>query len=438
MNDFIFTSEDKIVVPSDRQRRTFDLDAMKRLRKSIEDNRLISPLLVETDGSDGFILVAGERRLRAIREILKEIPDFAFTGNTLTAGLVPVMYREGLDPTMRYALELEENIQREDLPFLERAMAIAKLHELRNGPTAPGQTIAETATELKAAKSTVSDALLIAQHATNPEVQKAGSAKEAVKVIQKAAESAHRAELAKKFDLTKTPHMLIKGDSRIELPKLPSGTFDVLSIDPPYGIGADSFGDQAGVGHDYADDIKAFNEMLLWLPDELHRLAKKDAFLYCFCAFERFEELSLAFGLAGWRIWARPLIWNKMKSGMLPVPDRGPRYTYECILYAYKGERKVVKQGMPDVLDYPSVKRLKHGAQKPAALIADLLGRVGLPGDRVLDAFVGSGSVFPACNSLRLVATGIEKEDEAYNLAVSRLNETVKDEPIDRAPDLQI
>lgn len=438
MNDYMFVHPDDITVPTGRQRQTFDPDSMRRLIASIKEFGVLQPPIVEEVPGGKFTLIAGERRLRAMREILKEKPDASFSPNQMAAGLIPAMFRSQLDSTTRFAMELEENIQREDLPFLEKAMAIARLHELRNGSQPGGQTIAETAIEIKAAKSTVSEAILIAQHAANPEVQKASTAKEAVRVIQKQAESAHRAELAKKFDLTKTPHMLIKGDSRIELPKLAAGSFDVLSIDPPYGIGADSFGDQAGTGHAYADDEKAFKEMLTWLPDELFRAAKKDAFLYCFCAFENFDALSLAFGLAGWNVWKRPFIWNKMKSGMLPVPDKGPRYTYECILYAWKGERKVVKQGMPDVLDYPPVKRLKHGAQKPAALIADLLSRVALPGDRILDAFVGSGSVFPACNSLRLVATGIEREDEAYNLALTRLAETVKDEPIDRAPDLQL
>lgn len=438
MQDFMFVHPDDILVKNDRQRQTFDADALKRLATSIREHGLIQPPVVEELPEGNFQLIAGERRIRAMREILEGTPDFSFSPNQMAAGLIPVMLRTKLDDVMRFALELEENIQREDLPFLEKAVAIAKLHELRNISLPGGQTIAETATEIKAAKSTVSDALLIAKHANVPEVREAKTAKEAVKVIEKKAAEVHRAELAKKFDLTKTPHTLIRGDSKEELSKLPEGSIDHIWCDPPYGIGADSFGDQASTGHAYEDSLKAFHEMLNWLPEQLFRIAKKDAFAYICCAFERFDELSLAFGLAGWRVWARPIIWNKMKSGMLPVPDKGPRYTYECILYAWKGDRKVVKQGMPDVLDYPVVKRLEHGAEKPAALVADLLGRVALPGDKVLDAFLGSAPSVLACNTLRLTLTGIELSEASYNLAISRLSQAVKDEPIDRAPDIQL
>jgi DNA modification methylase len=107
---------------------------------------------------------------------------------------------------------------------------------------------------------------------------------------------------------------------------------------------------------------------------------------------------------------------------MLPQPDRGPRYSYECILYATKGEAKVVKQGASDVLSYTGIKKLLHAAQKPAALYCDLLSRVCKPGDTVLDPFAGSGTIFVAGNTLSLSVCGIEQEEDAFNLALSRIS----------------
>jgi site-specific DNA-methyltransferase (adenine-specific) len=105
---------------------------------------------------------------------------------------------------------------------------------------------------------------------------------------------------------------------------------------------------------------------------------------------------------------------------MLPRPEHGPRRTYECILFASKGDRKILKVAN-DVLAYPNVAEKDHGAQKPVELFADLLSRSCYPGEQVLDPFMGSGTIFPAASKERLIATGCEINQEYYNLAVTRL-----------------
>jgi DNA modification methylase len=68
----------------------------------------------------------------------------------------------------------------------------------------------------------------------------------------------------------------------------------------------------------------------------------------------------------------------------------------------------------------PPVKKLLHGAQKPAALYCELLSRSANPGDTVLDCFAGTGPILVAANRMQLTATYIEIDETAYNIALGR------------------
>jgi len=65
--------------------------------------------------------------------------------------------------------------------------------------------------------------------------------------------------------------------------------------------------------------------------------------------------------------------------------------------------------------------QLQHGAQKPVALYEDLLKRSVRPGDRVLDTFAGTGTIFAAAHAFKCLATGVEKSDTYYGVCVKRL-----------------
>ena len=92
-------------------RRQFDLDELKELSDSIAQQGVIQPLVVRPD-SNGYELIAGERRLRAARQ----------------AGLkqVPVVVR---DVSERQLLQMSiiENIQRQNLNPMEEADAYHRL-----------------------------------------------------------------------------------------------------------------------------------------------------------------------------------------------------------------------------------------------------------------------------------------------------------------------
>lgn len=94
------------IVPNPFQpRKIFNHDSLQELAASIQEYGIIQPLIVRVI-ANGFELVAGERRLRASK----------------LAGLqqVPVIVKEFTDKEMA-ELAMIENLQREDLHFLEEA-----------------------------------------------------------------------------------------------------------------------------------------------------------------------------------------------------------------------------------------------------------------------------------------------------------------------------
>ena len=94
-------------------RRYFDGEALLALSESIKNFGILQPLSVTYDRETGrYVLVAGERRLRAAR--------------LLGMDRVPAVIIEA-DPKKSEELAIIENIQREDLNIFEEARAIASL-----------------------------------------------------------------------------------------------------------------------------------------------------------------------------------------------------------------------------------------------------------------------------------------------------------------------
>jgi DNA modification methylase len=418
----------QITISPDRQRKVFNPDSLGKLAESIVSKGLMHPIILR-DGED--VLVAGERRLRAIELTYTMGQTFKHNGQDIPKGHVPYTRLHDLPEDLIYEAELEENIRRENLSPQEEMQAIANLHLLRSKQN-PEQTLEATANEIwneseNASGHTVDvrDALLVAEHINDPAVAKAKTKKEAAKAVHKKLQRDHAAKLASQFDKLseiETPHVHVQGDAIETLHKMPSGIVDVLCTDPPYGIGAHQFGDMADNEHKYDDSYDTWVPLMQNLAEQSFRVCKSKAHAYVFCDISRFFELSLHFATAGWDVWSRPLIWSKA-NGMLAHPKHGPRYTYEVILYANKGQKEVQTVGAPDVINVSLAQNVRHAAEKPVALISNLLSRSALPGDHVLDPFMGSGTIFPAANRLKLRATGIEKDETSYGFAIQRLEE---------------
>lgn len=107
-------SLDAIRPNPDQPRVEFDQEALDALTSSIAEVGLLQPIVVRPDG-DGYILVAGERRLRASKQ----------TG----MARIPAVIRGESESRSNVTEALIENLQREDLSVLEEAAAYTQLVE---------------------------------------------------------------------------------------------------------------------------------------------------------------------------------------------------------------------------------------------------------------------------------------------------------------------
>lgn len=428
---------DEIIISANRQRKEFTPESLLELAGSITQNGLLHPVVVRREG-DRIVLVAGERRIRALHYVW-QFGDVVRCGEySFKEGEVPAVYLGELDALAAEEAELEENIQRQDLSWQERAAATSRLTALKNklaqrdGVSPP--TIAELTEEVRGSRSGSAQEetrkeLIVARYLDDEDVVKAKNVDDAFKILKRKEATKRNVELAAEIGKTfsAAKHSLYNEDCRPWLRDQPAETFDVVLSDPPYGMGADEFGDAGGkaVGaHGYADSYENWQELFILgaVCQQLFRVAKSQAHCYLFCDVDRFQELRHLMVLAGWKVFRTPLIWHKPTAMRAPWPLSGPLRRYELILYAVKGDRQVTRL-YPDVVSYASDDNLGHAAQKPVGLFLDLLRRSVKPGDTVLDFACGTGPIFPACHELQCIATGVELDPAAYAIAAKRLGE---------------
>jgi ParB/RepB/Spo0J family partition protein len=423
----------QVVVLPNRQRKVFAADKLHEFADGISKRGLLHPIILRILHGK-YVLVAGERRLRAITDLTDLGGTIKHDGKEVPAGFIPYTLLSDLDPLSAEEAELEENIQREDLTWQERAAAHSRLNGLRIKQAIargdPTPTVADLAIEVRGSaeginQETTRRELIVSKHLDNPEIKAAKNVDEAFKLLKKAETTEKNRQLGERVGRTFTAelHTALNQDALVWLAEAAAESFDVILTDPPYGMGADEFGDSGGLAagaHGYKDDHETFMRCATALAFDGFRVAKPQAHMYCFCDFDKFSQLKALMVEAGWSVFRTPLIWLK-KSGMrAPWPEQGPQRKYETILYAVKGKRNVTKMA-GDVLDYPPDANLGHAAQKPVALFQELLARSVRPGDSVLDPFMGSGPIFAAAHALKCKATGIEMDTASYGIALQRI-----------------
>lgn len=426
-----------ITVAENRQRKEFDEGRHQEMITSLESKGLLTPVVVRTHIGGGYQLVAGERRLRAIRECADLGTLIRFEGEILEQGVVPIVNLGDLDPLEAKELELEENIRRSDLTWQERVDAEAELMQLRAIKAAneglPAPKPSEMAEELRGkATPATTDALrrsaILSRNMHRPEVKNAKGEMEAFKALKRVEESERNAKAAAQLgkEHLSGQHRLVQGNCLDWMRTADSKQFDVICSDPPYGMGADDFGDGGGrTGgsdgtHFYDDSYEQWKIVMESAVAWMGIVAKDDAHMYLFCDFDRFHELKELVASQGWKVFRTPLIWFKPSAFRAPWPEKGPQRKYECILYAVRGELKsTILAG--DVITQGPDENLGHPAQKPVELIKELLRRSVRPGMKVLDPFCGSGPVFEAGHALSAIVTGVEQDPAACGIAATRL-----------------
>jgi len=492
-----------IKVPDSRQRTVFPEQEMEDLKQSILSQKgLMCPILLRPNRSapGTYYLVAGERRLRAITGIDR---NYTCGNETIPQGHVPAVVKEFSSDIEIMEAELHENVIRLDLSWQDKALAIDKLHKLKKLQD-PRQTHFMTAALIDTSSSVekkgsaapralerVHQSILVAAHMDNPEVAKAGSLKDATKVVSRklereaieklrasaatraaANEAARLAAAASEAEkqsalaaavaakdpvalvkalaatnpeesqviekrqtfletISKSNCNLLRGDCRDHLPSIPDGSVNVVITDPPYGMGVEHFNDtgDSTLGHEYSESD--FHEIHIALVQNLERMCAASAHVYVFCDLDYFPTLKGMFGPT-WRVRRTPLIWSKGNTGNLADGvATGYRRSYEAILYATRGRRHCAEL-ISDVITVPMVKFNSLAAQKPPELYTTLLKMSAVPGDTILDAFAGSGTIFLAAKALPLITViGIEKDPMFQGLCELAMQGKVPDQDKD-------
>lgn len=109
--DVTYVPMDKIIVNPSQPRKYFKDEALEELSGSIKEYGVLQPILLRDDGKS-YTIIAGERRYKAAK----------------LAGLekIPAIIK-AMDSREVALIALVENVQREDLNFLEEARAYKKL-----------------------------------------------------------------------------------------------------------------------------------------------------------------------------------------------------------------------------------------------------------------------------------------------------------------------
>jgi site-specific DNA-methyltransferase (adenine-specific) len=427
-----------IVIPERRQRTELDPEALGELAESIRRIGLQHPIVIRMEAGVPT-LMSGERRLKACRMLGLMGVRIKVGGHDYPPGHVPVTNFGDMNPIDAHEAELEENIRRVDLSLQDRVRAIAELHNLRASqkllsPSEDAvQTVADTAREVfpdmtpAAAQGKVFNSLEIARHLDNPDVAKAKTEKEAMKIIGRVKQADQNRRLAAVVGTKSVNelHEVYHADCTDWLAAAPDARFDCILIDPPYGMDAAGFGDGAGrltgITHDYIDDSDSFRSLMEVVAPDLTRVAKPESHLYVWCDIDGFHFLRELFQNEGWWVFRTPLVNIKREGGRVPWPEHGPRRCYELALFAVRGKRPVTgiyRDVFESTLEDSNV---GHGAQKPVEAYVELLKRTCRPGDTVLDCFAGTGTILAAAHALGLRSVAVEKDANAYGMCLKRL-----------------
>ncbi len=266
------------------------------------------------------------------------------------------------------------------------------------------------------------------------------------------------------------PDRLVCGDALTELPTWRDGTIDAIYIDPPFGTGLV----QHGRGHahrylDRPDDPEAFVAWLMPYLEHGHRVLAATGSLFVHLDYRAVHYVKVALDrVFGRELFVNELIWcyavgGKGRKGFGRKHDtilwyaRGADWAFhpEAVKVARRGgsHMRVVtgEDGAPvqektdrktgrvyrypislgkvpedwwtdiETLNHSDRERIGWPSQKPERLIERILSAVSVPGDRVCDWFVGSGTTAAVAQRTGRRFIAFDREPAAISLAAARL-----------------
>ena len=228
----------------------------------------------------------------------------------------------------------------------------------------------------------------------------------------------NKAEFEKEIKITNINQVIILGDSIEILPTLKNNSFDLLLSDPPYGMDFKSgWNNKEKIANDkIKDTITLFEDVL----KNSVPLLKDNAHFYLFGNIDFLPEIKPI--IEKYLNLKSILIWDRKIIGMGDLRSYG--FSYDIIYFGYNKVWKDLNGTRDrDILSFNRVTPSAniHPTEKPLDLLEYLIKKSSNENDKILEPFAGGGSTLIACKNTNRMATGIEIEEQYFNLIKKRI-----------------
>lgn len=417
-------------------RARVDVGDIEELANSIRDNGLIHPIVVYSqNGNPPYQLIAGGRRINACRHLRLEEVSVR-------------IYDTELNNKQLKAIELFENIHRKDLTIAEEVGLIKELDdhmkEVKGGktartPDASGHSMRDTAKMLgKSIGSVSSDiklATIIEEHpelglqdlpnktAANRELLRLKGAMGNYLITKslKVGEKDRKSEMIESY---------ILGDFLDNSNNLLDNSFQLIEVDPPYGINVAKL--KEATNEPSRMHILPYIEIpesqyvgfCLEVAEKCWHLASDNSWMIWWFACGHYDLIYKILTNVGWKGSNIPGIWKK---GINPGPQAQPTFNlgnnYESFFYMRKGDATLRNRGRANVFDFDKVSPNNkiHPMERPREMIMEILRTFVWEGSRILSPFLGSGTTILAAYDLKMTCVGYDLSEEFRNSYVAKV-----------------
>ncbi len=250
----------------------------------------------------------------------------------------------------------------------------------------------------------------------------------AIKLYKIKKERAILSALYDKVEVTVDTACFICGDSKVELKKVESKSWDMVLTDPPFGKFLEMKADLRTGETPYKDDPrKVFADMKV-IVREYYRVLKDDRVKLLFFDVMHYEKVVKICEEAGFLVCQTPLTWCKTGGGGALPNDTYYAMNTELILHCQKGSRPLNHPGQPNFLVYERVpSQLKvHETQRPTSLLRYLIEQHTAPGELVGDGYAGSASTLISAFECGRRAWGCELSKENHVKGILEIEKLMK------------
>ena len=207
--------------------------------------------------------------------------------------------------------------------------------------------------------------------------------------------------------------------------RYPDKYFELAIVDPPYGIGEDGSKNSSrgkvtkfGAKHNKNGSVIPARKYKAYAGNDTEPMSKE-----FFIELQRVSVNQIIWGAnhfienipaANSPSW---VVWDKV-NGESDFAD------CELALTTFKGAVRKFTFRWAGMLqgDMANKEDRIHPNQKPAMLYKFLLDKYAKQGDKILDCFLGSGSIAIACHDYNFDLTACELDTDYYNAAMKRIN----------------